>query len=204
MIKLSEAVIVEGKYDKSRLTNIIDAVIIPINGFRIFDDKDTLELIRYYAENNGIIILTDSDTAGFKIRNFIKNCVVNNVKNKKTPRIIHIYTPDIFGKERRKKTSSKEGKLGVEGISDDILIKLFSDAGIKHKEASNTEKITKSDLFLYGLSGCENSVSTRRALLKSLELPELLSAASLVELLNSKFTKSEFENYLTEKFDGEN
>jgi ribonuclease M5 len=203
MIKIREAVVVEGKYDKVRLSNIVEAVIIPINGFRIFDDKDTLNLIRYYAENTGIIILTDSDTAGFKIRNFIKNSVLNN-KSEKTPRIIHIYTPDIFGKERRKKTASKEGKLGVEGISDDILIKLFSYAGIEHKKTENTEKITKTDLYLYGLSGCENSVNRRRALLKSLDLPELLSASSLLELLNSKFTKSEFIRFLTETFDGEN
>jgi ribonuclease M5 len=204
MIKIREAVVVEGKYDKARLANIIDGVIISINGFRIFDDKDTLNLIRYYAENTGIIILTDSDSAGFKIRNFIKNCVINNTKSEKAPRIIHIYIPDIFGKERRKKTSSKEGKLGVEGIPNDILIKLFSDAGIAYQGSENAEKITKADLFLYGLSGGENSLEKRRNLLKSLDLPELLSASSLVEILNSKFTKHDFIKFLTEKFDGEN
>jgi ribonuclease M5 len=204
MIKTREAVIVEGKYDKARLANIIDGVIIPVNGFHIFDDKDTLNLIRYYAENEGIIILTDSDTAGFKIRNFIKNCVKNNGENVKPPRIIHIYAPDIFGKEHRKKTPSKEGKLGIEGISDDILIKLFSEAGIENKASVSDEKITKTDLYLYGFSGTENSVKKRRDLLKSLDLPELLSAASLVELLNSKFTKTEFANYLANNFHGDN
>jgi ribonuclease M5 len=204
MIKIREAVIVEGKYDKARLANIIDAVVIPINGFRIFDDKDTINLIRYYAKNNGIIILTDSDTAGFKIRNFIKSCVNNNAENEPPPRIIHIYTPDVFGKERRKKSPSKEGKLGVEGISNDILIKLFSDAGIEHKSSPNKEKITKTDLYLHGLSGGENSVKRRRDLLKSLDLPELLSASSLVDILNSKFTRSEFIDYITDNFNGEN
>jgi ribonuclease M5 len=203
MIKIREAVIVEGKYDKIRLSNIIDAVIIPCNGFRIFDDKDTINLLRYYAENDGIIVLTDSDTAGFKIRNFIKNCVMNNPKKTKTPRIIHIYTPDIFGKERRKKSASKEGKLGVEGISDDILIKLFESAGVAVDKTDTSEKITKSDLYLYGLSGGENAVRKRRDLLNSLSLPELLSASSLLDVLNSRFTKSDFDEYLTNNFDGE-
>jgi ribonuclease M5 len=140
MIKINEAVIVEGKYDKIRLSNIVDTVIIQVNGFHIFDDRETLSLIKYYAETSGIIILTDSDTAGFKIRNYIKSYVNNSVKN---TRVLHIYTPDIFGKEKRKQAPSKEGKLGVEGISDKILTKLFSEQGVLVSEAVENEKMTK-------------------------------------------------------------
>jgi ribonuclease M5 len=201
MIKINEAVIVEGKYDKIRLSNIVDAVIIQVNGFHIFDDKETLSLIKYYAETSGIIILTDSDTAGFQIRNFIKSFVSNS---KKKTRVLHIYAPDIFGKEKRKPTPSKEGKIGVEGISDDILRNLFIEQGVLVENFIAREKVTKSDLFLYGLSGTENASENRRKLLKSLSLPELLSSSSMLDVINNKFTKSEFHEYLTDNFIGEN
>jgi ribonuclease M5 len=200
MIKINEAVIVEGKYDKIRLSNIVDTVIIQVNGFHIFDDKETLSLIKYYAETTGIIILTDSDAAGFKIRNYIKSFVNNSDKN---TRVLHIYTPDIFGKEKRKQTPSKEGKLGVEGISDDILVKLFSKQGVLVSETEKREKITKSDLYFFGLSGIEGAFEKRRKLLKSLFLPELLSSSAMLDVLNSKFSKSEFQEYLNENFFGE-
>jgi ribonuclease M5 len=200
MIKINEAVVVEGKYDKIRLSNIIDAVIIPVNGFHIFDDKETLSLIKYYAETSGIIILTDSDTAGFKIRNYIKSFVNNS--NKKTS-VIHIYTPDIFGKEKRKSSPSKEGKIGVEGISDNVLKKLFEDFGVKVSEYEKREKITKTDLFLFGLSGTQNASEIRRKLLKSLSLPELLSSSAMLDVINNKFSKSEFIEYIESNFRGE-
>jgi ribonuclease M5 len=200
MIKINEAVIVEGKYDKIRLSNIVDTVIIQVNGFHIFDDRETLSLIKYYAETSGIIILTDSDTAGFKIRNYIKSFVNNSDKE---TRILHIYTPDIFGKEKRKQIPSKERKLGVEGISDDILIKLFSEQGVLVSQAVEREKITKYDLYFFGLSGTENAAEKRRRLLKSLSLPELLSSSAMLDVINSKFSKSEFQEFLNKNFIGE-
>jgi ribonuclease M5 len=197
MLKLREAVIVEGKYDKIRLSNIIDAVIIPVNGFHIFKDAETISLIRYYAISTGIIILTDSDTAGFKIRNFVKNCVKNCVQNTHSdtpPRIINVYIPDVFGKERRKISPSKEGKLGVEGIADSVIIEALKNAGITADETPQKtpgETITKTDLYLWGLSGTEKSSSKRRALQKKLGLPELLSASALIDILNAMYSKSE-------------
>jgi ribonuclease M5 len=200
MIKLNEAVIVEGKYDKIRLSNILDAVIISVNGFHIFSDSEMIALIRFYAYNTGIIILTDSDSAGFKIRNFIKNSVLNSPENdNKSPRIINVYTPDIFGKERRKSSPSKEGKLGVEGISDEILISLLGGSGIKTQSTKGknpADLITKTDLFLNGFSGCDNALEKRRELARSLHLPELLSTSSLIDILNTKFTKQEFIDFL--------
>jgi ribonuclease M5 len=200
MIKINEAVIVEGKYDKIRLSNIVDTVIIQVNGFHIFDDRETLSLIKYYAETSGIIILTDSDTAGFKIRNFIKSYVNNSVKN---TRVLHIYTPDIFGKEKRKQAPSKEGKLGVEGISDEILIKLFSEQGVLVSRDVEHKKMTKADLYFYGLSGTKNASEKRRKLLKSLSLPELLSSSAMLDVLNSKFSKNEFQEFMNGNFIGE-
>ena len=123
MLHIKQAVIVEGKYDKIKLSSIVDAVIIPTGGFKIFKDKETLKVIRYFAETTGIIILTDSDTAGFKIRSFLKGAVKNG-------KIINVYVPDIFGKEKRKTEKSKEGKLGVEGISEKILLEAFQNQGI--------------------------------------------------------------------------
>ncbi|MDR0944156.1 MAG: DUF4093 domain-containing protein [Ruminococcus sp.] len=200
MIKINEAVVVEGKYDKIRLSNIIDTVIIQVNGFHIFDDKETLSLIKYYAETSGIIILTDSDTAGFKIRNYIKSYINNS---EKSTRVLHIYTPDIFGKEKRKQTPSKEGKIGVEGISDEILRKLFTEHGVLTENAYQKEKMTKSDLFFYGFSGTENASDKRRKLLKSLSLPELLSSSAMLDVLNNKFSQTEFEEYINSNFIGE-
>jgi ribonuclease M5 len=193
MIKLREAVIVEGKYDKIRLANIIDAVIIPVNGFHIFKDPETIALIRFYAASTGIIILTDSDAAGFKIRHYIKNCVANSI-SEQPPRIINVYIPDVFGKERRKTIPSKEGKLGVEGIADHILREALRKCGVTTETVvtkSPDEIITKTDLYLWGLSGGENAVSKRREFQKKLGLPELLSSSALVDLLNTMFTKLE-------------
>ena len=160
MIKINEAVIVEGKYDKIKLSNILDALIIETNGFGIYKDKERRDFIRRLAKERGLIILTDSDHSGFQIRNFIANCA-------KGGSVKHLYIPDIYGKERRKEQPSKEGKLGVEGISDDILIKLFPQAGKKKKK-----------------------------LLKQLNLPEFLSTNSLLDCLNSMMSKSEFEALL--------
>lgn len=150
MIKVSEAVIVEGRYDKIKLSNILDALIIETNGFGIFKDKERLAFIRRLARERGIILITDSDHSGFQIRNYIANGIPKD-------RIKHIYIPDIYGKEKRKKEPSKEGKLGVEGISDDILIKLFEKCGVDCKAVSPENRITNYDLYAAGISGTENA-----------------------------------------------
>ncbi|MCM1133122.1 MAG: DUF4093 domain-containing protein [Ruminococcus flavefaciens] len=183
MVKINEAIIVEGKYDKIKLSSIIDAVIIVTNGFGIFKDSEKLELIRYYARKTGIIILTDSDSAGRKIRGYIKGAVDGNIKN------VHI--PDIFGKEKRKRTASAEGKLGVEGIDVDVLLSAFEKAGITSGERTAPPDITKLTLYELGLSGGNNSSILRKKLQKSLELPSLLSAGALLEILNTMMTAEE-------------
>ncbi|MGN0587225.1 MAG: toprim domain-containing protein [Oscillospiraceae bacterium] len=186
MIHLEQAVIVEGKYDKIKLSSIIDAVIITTNGFSVIKNKEKLDIIRFYAANKGIIILTDSDRAGFKIRNFIKGAVKNG-------KITNVYIPDIFGKEKRKAAPSKEGKLGVEGIDKDILIQAFEKAGIVSSEAVERGKpITKLDLYEAGLSGGENSSEKRSILLKELGMPQLLTTGGMLEIINSMMSRDEF------------
>jgi ribonuclease M5 len=183
-----QAVIVEGKYDKAKLANIIDAPIITVDGFGLFKNAEKLALIRYFAEKTGIIILTDSDRAGFKIRGYIKGAVLKG-------EIIDVYIPDIYGKERRKVSPGKEGKLGVEGVPDEVLIEAFAKAGISDKPADSdnrTEKITKADLAAAGLSGGNNSAEKRRELQKELCLPEHLSANGLLDILNVMMSRDDF------------
>lgn len=189
MIKINEAVIVEGKYDKIKLSNILDALIIETNGFGIYKDKERRDFIRRLAMERGLIILTDSDHSGFQIRNFIANCA-------KGGSVKHLYIPDVYGKERRKEQPSKEGKLGVEGISDDILIKLFSDNGVEYENSQPRELITNYDLFAAGISGTPEAGKKKKKLLKQLNLPEFLSTNSLLDCLNSMMSKSEFEALL--------
>lgn len=186
MIKVKEAVIVEGKYDKIKLSNILDALIIETNGFGIYKDKERLNFIRNLAKERGLIIITDSDHSGFQIRNFIANCAKNGS-------VKHIYIPHVYGKERRKLQPSKEGKLGVEGISDEILIRLFSDNGIKYESSQPREMITNYDLFEMGISGTPDAGKKKKKLLKQLELPEFLSTNSLLSCLNSMMSKAEFK-----------
>ena len=186
MIHLEQAVIVEGKYDKIKLSSIIDAVIITTNGFSVIKNKEKLDIIRFYAANKGIIILTDSDRAGFKIRNFIKGAVKNG-------KITNVYIPDIFGKEKRKAVPSKEGKLGVEGIDKDILIKAFEKAGITSSESNELlDPVTKIDLYEAGLTGGENSSDKRSMLLKELGLPQLLTTGGMLDIINSMMSRNEF------------
>lgn len=187
MLHTNMAVIVEGKYDKIKLSSVIDAVIIPTNGFRVFKDKEKMALIRYYASGAGIIILTDSDSAGFKIRNYIKGSIKN-------ARIFNVYIPDIYGKERRKTEYSKEGKLGVEGMDEDVLIEAFKKSGIDFSsEPRRRRDITKMDLFEDGLSGGANSSEKRAELLRILGLPELLTANAMLEVLNSMLTREQYK-----------
>ncbi len=186
MIKIKQAIIVEGKYDKIRLANIVDTVIVPVHGFSVYRDRETAELIRTLARTTGIIILTDSDSAGFQIRNKIKELARDG-------EVTHVYIPDIRGKERRKREPSKQGLLGVEGISDEILLEAFEKAGVtaKTREAPK-DPITKSDLLDMGLIGSESSAKKRAELQKKLGLPERLSANMLLEILNVMYTKESF------------
>lgn len=186
MIKVKEAVIVEGKYDKIKLSSIIDGLIIETNGFQIFSDKKQMDLIRRLADARGILVLTDSDAAGFVIRNYLTGAISPD-------KIKHAYIPDIFGKEKRKEKPSKEGKLGVEGVPADVIIDALKRAGVtcESKEAAG-RKITKTDLYLLGLSGGENSAEKRQVLLKELSLPAHLAANSLVGVLNSIMSYNEF------------
>ncbi|MGN0522524.1 MAG: toprim domain-containing protein [Eubacterium sp.] len=185
MLKIREAVIVEGRYDKIKLSNLIDTLIIETNGFGIFKDKQKLNFIRRLADERGLIIITDSDHSGFQIRSYISSAIDKN-------KIKHIYIPDVFGKEKRKTLPSKEGKLGVEGIDDNILLELFNNAGISAEITSNDNPVTNFDLFDAGLSGTENAKQNRKKLLKALELPEFLSTNSLLSYINSSMTREEF------------
>lgn len=193
MIKVKQAVIVEGKYDKIKLSSIIDGLIITTDGFSVFKNKDKIELIKKLAEKDGVIILTDSDSAGFKIRSYIKSCTQNG-------RVINIYIPDIFGKEKRKTVLSKEGKLGVEGIPSDIIIEAFKKAGVSADDISSgsKEEITRIMLFEDGFIGTEGSENKRKKLLKYLSLPQMLSTNGLLEILNIMFTINEYRKAVTE------
>lgn len=185
MLKISEAVIVEGRYDKLKLSDILDTLIIETNGFHIYKDKEKLKFIRKLAEERGIIVLTDSDHSGFQIRNYISAGIPKN-------KIKHIYIPDIYGKEKRKDKPSKEGKLGVEGMSREVLLELFSKADIKVNEKNIENPITNFDLFDAGFSGKPNAKERKSLLLKKLDLPGFLSTNSLLSYLNSSMSKEEF------------
>ncbi|MBR1528919.1 MAG: DUF4093 domain-containing protein [Oscillospiraceae bacterium] len=187
MLQIKQAIIVEGKYDKIKLASLVKAVIIQTNGFGIYKNQELLELIRYYAKTTGILILTDSDRAGFQIRNYIRGAVPEGeIKN--------IYIPDVFGKERRKVKPSADGKLGVEGIDAEILREAFRKAGILTEEMPISEPITKTDLYFAGMSGRPESAEKRRAFQKKLNLPANLSASALLEVLNHMMTREEFLN----------
>lgn len=188
MIKVDRIIIVEGKYDKIKLSSMIDGIIIETEGFGIFKDKDKQKLIRKLAESKGIVILTDSDSAGFVIRNFITSIVPKEY-------ITNVYIPDIYGKEKRKESASKEGKLGVEGVSVEILKDAFNKAGIGTSQIKSTEKkkITLNDFFDDGLTGGAESKKKRTALLKSLDLPERMSTKAMLDILNTFITYDEYK-----------
>lgn len=189
MIQVQEAVIVEGKYDKIKLSNFIDALIITTEGFGIFKDREKQAMIRHIADKRGILILTDSDGAGFVIRNFLKGCIPKD-------KIKHAFIPDIFGKEKRKTKPSKEGKLGVEGISEKIIVDAIAKSGahcsISEDYKKREQPITKADLFAYGLSGGENSAQRREKLKKYLGLPERMTTNLMLETINCLMTRDEF------------
>ena len=191
MISVKEAIIVEGRYDKIKLGGIVDAPIIETNGFRVFSDKEKQALIRDIAAKRGILVLTDSDGAGFVIRNFLRGAVPKE-------QIKHCYIPQIEGKERRKPQKSKEGLLGVEGVTDEIIIDAIRKSGatILGEEQKQRQEITKADLFELGLTGGENSAQKRQALLKKLNMPTYLSTNALLTALNCLYSLEEIKRLL--------
>ena len=191
MIRLKEAIVVEGRYDKIKLGGIVDAPIIETGGFRVFNDREKLQLIRRIAAARGIVILTDSDGAGFVIRNFLRGAVPKE-------QIKHCYIPQIEGKERRKPQKSKEGLLGVEGVTDEIIIDAIRKSGatILGEEQKQRQEITKADLFELGLTGGENSAQKRQALLKKLNMPTYLSTNALLTALNCLYSLEEIKHML--------
>lgn len=197
MIHIKQTVIVEGKYDKIKLASLIDAVIIETNGFSIFNDREKLELIRKLADKNGVLIITDSDAAGFKIRHYLNGALPKD-------KVKHAYIPDIFGKEPRKSAPSKEGKLGVEGIPAEIVMKSLERAGVLFEENKEPPRrlITKADFVEDGLSGGKDSAARRRKLLELLGLPSRLSANGLLQVINAMMTYDEYKEAVRKLDDG--
>ncbi len=190
MYTIKEAVIVEGVYDKITLSSFLDGIIFTTGGFSVFNNKKTQESIRTLAEKTGVVILSDSDSAGLKIRNFIKQLVPN-------ADILHAYIPEIKGKEKRKDRASKEGILGVEGMSEEIIIDALKKAGATIDGSKTAPRkarlITKTDMFKLGLSGGENSTFLRSEIAKKLGLPSKLSANMLLDCINRLLTYDELE-----------
>ena len=186
MVNIREAIVVEGRYDKNTLSQIVDAPIFQTEGFGIMNDKAGLALLRQVAEKRGLIVFTDSDGAGFVIRNFLKSAIP-------AEHLKHAYIPDVFGKEKRKASPGKEGKLGVEGMTPEVILQCLTRAGatIGGETVTKRPEITKTDLYFLGLSGGPDSKEKRLALLKKLELPEHMSSNAMLQALNLLYTKEE-------------
>lgn len=186
-MKVREVIVVEGKYDLNTLKQMIDGVIVTTDGFGIFHNSEKMELIRRMAEKRGVVVLTDSDGAGFVIRNHLKSCLPKE-------QVKHAYIPDIHGKEKRKRVHSKEGKLGVEGMSRDVIRRALTAAGatIDNESTVGGGTLTKADLYAVGLSGTSNSAENRMMLIRALELPERLSPNALLDVLNAMYGKQQF------------
>lgn len=191
MVKIQEAIVVEGRYDKNTLSQIVDAPIFQTDGFHIYKNKQMMQLLRSVAQKRGLIVLTDSDGAGFVIRNFLKSCIP-------AEHLKHAYIPDVYGKERRKSAPGKEGKLGVEGMSADVILESLRNAGatILGEATQPRGQITKPDFFELGLSGGDNSSVLRQRVLKELNLPEHMSSNAMLQALNLLYSKEEFTEIL--------
>ena len=185
MIHIKQTVVVEGKYDLIKLSALVDALIIPTEGFRIFKDREKLQMLKVLAEKNGLLILTDSDAAGFKIRAFLGSVIPKE-------QITHVYIPGISGKEKRKAEPSKEGLLGVEGVEDTVLIEALQRFTAPSLSEDTSQKISAYDLYVFGLSGGKDSARRRRDFLISLGLPARMNSHALVEVLNHLMTYDEF------------
>ena len=197
MVKIKEAILVEGRYDKNTLSQIVDAPILETNGFGIFKDKKQMALVRQVAEKRGLIVFTDADGAGFVIRNHVKSAIPGKF-------LKHAYTPDIFGKERRKDKAGKEGKLGVEGMKPETILEALRRAGatIEGEDVPQSRDITKQDMMELGLSGGADASAKRLALLKKLNLPEHMSANALLQALNLLYSLEELTT-IVEKLENE-
>ncbi|MBP3435123.1 MAG: DUF4093 domain-containing protein [Clostridia bacterium] len=193
MVKLKEAVVVEGKYDAIRLRSVVDATVVTTDGFGIFRQPETMELLRRLAAAQGIVVLTDSDAAGFLIRDRISSALPPS-------QVLHAYAPEIVGKERRKAAPSKEGLLGVEGIDGERLLRALLQAGATVENVEPAERpaafLTKARLYEDGLSGRSNSAALREALLRAMELPHRLSANRMIEVINALLTEEEYHTLL--------
>ena len=188
MIKIKEAIVVEGRYDKNTLSQVVDAPILQTDGFSIMNNPQQLSLLRRVAMQRGLIVFTDSDGAGFVIRNYLKSAIPAEY-------LKHAYIPDVFGKEKRKTAPGKEGKLGVEGMTPEIIVQCLLRAGATLDGEEKTEvrqEITKQDMFRCGLSGTPDSSTNRKKLLKKLSLPEHMSANALLQALNLLYSREEF------------
>ena len=191
MVKIREAIVVEGRYDKNTLSQIVDTPILETAGFGIFKDKKQMALLRQVAEKRGLIVFTDSDGAGFVIRNHIKSAIPGKY-------LKHAYTPDILGKERRKAAPGKEGKLGVEGMTREVILEALRKAGatIEGEDAAPANQITKQDLMELGLSGGADASARRLTLLKQLNLPEHMSANAMLQALNLLYSLEELKKMM--------
>ncbi len=186
MLDVKQAIVVEGRYDAQKLRQIVDAPVFETSGFGVMNDKKLLSLLRRVAQKRGLIILTDPDGAGFVIRNYLRGALPPD-------RVLHAYVPDIYGKERRKLRPGKEGKLGVEGMDADTILRALQNAGVQASDSGKPrEPITKYDLYACGLSGQGGSRAARRRLLQELDLPERMSANALLQALNVLFDRAEF------------
>lgn len=192
MVKIKEAILVEGRYDKNTLSQIVDAPIFQTDGFGIFKDKEKMSLLRQVAQKRGLIVFTDADGAGFVIRNHVKSAIPGQF-------LKHAYTPDLFGKECRKAAPGKEGKLGVEGMRPEIILDALRRAGATFEDDNNSlsrPSITKQDMFELGLSGGADSKTKRTTLLERLGFPAHMSANALLEALNLMYSKDELMEIL--------
>ena len=193
MLTVREAIVVEGRYDKIKLSGLVNAVIIETGGFRVFSDREKQALIRQIAAKNGILVLTDSDGAGFVIRNFLRGVVPPE-------QIKHCYIPQVKGKEKRKAHAGKEGLLGVEGMTDEMILRAIRQSGatILGETAAPKQPITKADLCALGLAGGQNAARNRQKLLRHLDLPTYLSANAMLAALNCLYSKEEITALLQE------
>lgn len=187
MHRVSEVIVVEGRYDKNTLSQVVDAVIIETSGFGVFNNKEKQQLLRTLAEKRGLIVMTDPDGAGLVIRNFVKGCVDPSL-------LKHAYMPEIFGKERRKSRASKEGKLGVEGMSADIIMQALRRCGatIDGEQAQPSGGISMADMYAAGLAGKPDSAAKRAELLASMSLPRKMTAQALLPVLNALMSREDF------------
>ena len=192
-LRIREAVVVEGRYDKAALSGVVDTLILETAGFSVFKDGERLAFLRRLAAKRGLIVLTDSDGAGFVIRNYLKGAIPKD-------QLKHAYIPDVFGKERRKRAPGKEGKLGVEGMSPDVLRNAILRAGATVLDGDAPDRpqgdLTPADLFALGLSGTPDAAARRAELLGRLDLPQHMSAKALLSALNALYTPDELETLL--------